>query len=157
MFEDTAATLGLLIAVLGLLCYQITGNPLFDAVASIAIGVVLILTAVWLAWESKGLLIGESASPAVRAAIKDILNADERIEVINEVVTLHMGPDFIVVTLSADFIDDMTSEEVEAAVTELNASIKRVDPRIRRVFLEAEKHGEHARARADVLPTSTTP
>ena len=143
VFEDSAATLGLIIAMLGLVMYQITGNPIFDAVASIAIGVVLILTAIWLAMESKGLLIGESASPAIRADIRRVLDQDERIIEVNEVATLHMGPDFIVVTLSADFVDGISADAVEDAVTELNGIIKQIDPRIQRVFLEAEKHENH--------------
>ena len=138
VFEDTAATLGLLIAMFGLVMYQITGNPIFDAVASISIGVVLILTAVWLAWESKGLLIGESASSETRAAIEQILDADARIMATNEIATLHMGPEFIVVTLSADFSDDLSSADVEATVTEISVAIRALDSRIKRVFLEAE-------------------
>ena len=146
VFEDTAATLGLAIAVFGLLMYQLTGNAVFDALASIAIGVVLILTAIWLAVESKNLLIGESASPRIRTEISRILDADERIFATNEVATLHMGPEYIVAALSADFIDGIAAADVESAVTELNARIKQVDPRIKRVFLEAERHGNHVRA-----------
>ena len=143
VFEDTAATLGLLIAMLGLVLYQLTGNPTFDAMASIAIGVVLILTAIWLAWESKNLLIGESASPEVRAQIADIMAADPRTVATNEIATLHMGPDFIVVTISADFEDAMSAGDLESAVTELNQAIKTLDARIKRVFIEAERHGNH--------------
>jgi len=145
VFEDTAASLGLIIAMLGLVLYQITGNPIFDALASIAIGVVLFLTAIWLAVESKSLLIGESASPKVTAEIRRILAADERLLEINEIATLHMGPEFIVVTLSADFVDTLSAGEVESAVTELNGQIKAVDSRIQRVFLEAEKRIDHER------------
>jgi len=143
VFEDTAATLGLVIAMLGLVMYQLTGNSIFDAIASIAIGVVLIITAFWLAVESKGLLIGESASAQVRRQIDDILNQDHRIIVLNEVATLHMGPEFIVVTVSADFIDALSAGEVESAVTELSDSIKALDARIKRVFIEAERHSDH--------------
>ena len=143
VFEDTAATLGLLIAMLGLVMYQLTGNPIFDAVASIAIGVVLILTAMWLAIESKSLLIGEAASPEVRDGIDVVLQADARILQVNEVATLHMGPDFIVVVVSVDFIDEMDSSGVESAVTRLNGQIKSIDSRIGRVFIEAERSGRH--------------
>jgi cation diffusion facilitator family transporter len=143
VFEDSAATLGLAIAILGLIMYQLTGNVVFDALASIAIGVVLILTAVWLAMESKSLLIGESASPYIHAEIRKILNGDPRIRQINEVATLHMGPESIVVTLSADFVTGISSDAVQTAVTEINAQVKNIDPRIQRVFLEAERHDNH--------------
>jgi len=143
VFEDTAALLGLLLALLGLVLYQITGNPVFDALASISIGVVLVLTAILLAIESKNLLIGESAEPKIVAAIREMLNSDDRILGVNEVATLHMGPDFIVVTVSADFVDAIPAAQLEKSVTELNARIKGIDPRIQRVFIEAERREDH--------------
>ena len=136
VFEDTAAMLGLLIALLGLVMYQLTGDAIYDAVASIAIGVVLILTALWLAVESKSLLIGEAASPAVRAAVRGVVEGDQRVVALNELATLHMGPDYIVVVLSADFVDALGSADVEQATAELNRQIKALDQRIRRVFIE---------------------
>ena len=147
VFEDSAAMLGLLIALVGVAAYQLTGNALFDAMASIAIGIVLILTACWLAFESKGLLIGESASPGVRRTIRDPLDEDGRVAAVNEVATLHMGPDFIVVTISADFISDLSADGVESAVSELNRKIKATDSRIKRVFIEAERSDMHGRDR----------
>ena len=147
VFEDSAAMLGLLIALVGVAAYQLTGNALFDAMASIAIGIVLILTACWLAFESKGLLIGESASPGVRRTIRDLLDEDGRVAAVNEVATLHMGPDFIVVTISADFISDLSADGVESAVSELNRKIKATDSRIKRVFIEAERSDMHGRDR----------
>ena len=143
VFEDSAALVGLLIALLGIFLYQLTGNPVFDALASICIGVVLILTALLLAVESKSLLIGESADPKIVAAIQAILCDDKRVLSVNEVATLHMGPDFIVVTVSVDFIDALSSSHLETAVSELNRRIKGIDSRIRRVFIEAERGDDH--------------
>jgi cation diffusion facilitator family transporter len=143
VFEDSAALLGLLIALAGIAVYQLTGNSVFDAIASIAIGVVLVLTAVALAVESKSLLIGESAEPMIVAAIRKLLIGDERILTVNEVATLHMGPEFIVATISVDFVDSLTAEHVEAAVTELTRFVKSVDSRIQRVFIEAERSEDH--------------
>lgn len=146
VFEDSAALLGLLIALIGLVLFQLTGNMIFDALASIAIGIVLILTAFWLAKESKGLLIGESANADVRNAIHELLVKEQRIDDINEIVTLHMGPNFVIATISVDFSSNLTADQVEAAVTEINAQIKQIDPRLRRVFIEAESVEHHARA-----------
>jgi len=143
VFEDSAALLGLLVALIGLVLYQLTGNPVYDAMASIGIGVVLILTALILAMESKSLLIGESADPAIVAKIRATLNMDERILTVNEVATLHMGPEFIVVTISVDFIDALSARKIEKAVTQLTRSIKAVDPRVKRVFIEAERQQDH--------------
>ena len=143
VFEDSAATLGLLIAAVGLAIAQATGNAMWDGVASIAIGVVLIFTAFYLARESMGLLVGESANRAVRQGIREIIAQDHRVAHINEVTSLHMGPEFILVTLSVDFADTLSANDVEAAVTDLNARVKKVDERVQRVFIEAEDHADH--------------
>lgn len=145
VFEDSAALLGLMVAVAGLVLYELTGDLVFDAAASIVIGVILGATAAWLAFEAKGLLIGESAAPEIVESIRAVVDADPRILVVNEVATLHMGPSHVIVTLSLDFVDGIDSSEVETAVTELNRSVKAVDPNIRRVFIEAERSGDHRR------------
>jgi len=133
----------LLIALFGLLLYQVTGNPLFDALASIGIGVVLVLTAMILAIESKSLLIGESADPEIVAGISAILEVDDRVLSVNEVATLHMGPEFIIVTISAAFIKTLPAGQIETAVTSFTRQIKATDPRIQRVFIEAESAENH--------------
>ncbi len=143
IFEDSAALLGLLIALLGIFLYQLTGNSVFDGLASISIGLVLILTALLLAIESKKLLIGESADPQIVEEMREILSQDERIHSVNEIATLHMGPEFIVATISADFIDALSAEHLEYSVTELTKKIKAIDSRIQRVFIEAEHREDH--------------
>ncbi len=144
VFEDSAALAGLVVALLGLFLYQLTGNALFDGLASMLIGIVLITVAWWLAVESKGLLIGEAASPEVQSAIERVLRVDERIGYVNEVTTLHMGPNAIVAMISVDFKDGIPSEDVEAAVTEVSQVIKAQDSAIRRVFIEVERVHDHA-------------
>jgi cation diffusion facilitator family transporter len=154
VFEDSAAMLGLVIALLATYLYQLTGNIVFDAGASICIGLILAATAAWLAYEAKGLLIGESAAPQTVAAINDLVAADDRVLAVNELITLHMGPSDIIVTLSVDFVDGIDSSVLEAAVTELNRTIKALDPNIRRVFIEAERSGDHLPSVA-VTPSNT--
>ena len=149
VFEDSAAMLGLLLALTGVALFHITGDPVYDAWASIGIGLVLALTAAWLAYESKGLLIGESASPEIVTAIRAVVEGDDRVLAVNEVATLHMGPSQVIVTLSLDFVDGIDSSVVEAAVTELNGAIKTIDPTIRRVFIEAERTQDHHALRPD--------
>jgi cation diffusion facilitator family transporter len=138
LFEDSAAMLGLVIAFFGVLLGHITGNPFYDGVASVLIGLILASTAVWLAYETKGLLIGESANKEVVQAIRRILSDHEPIEHVNEILTMHMGPEDILVNLSVDFIEGATAEEVEASVTQLDRHIKENLPQVKRVFIEAE-------------------
>lgn len=138
LFEDSAAILGLLSAGIGLLLWQLTGNPLFDGAASIVIGIILGLTAIWLAAETKGLLIGEPAHPNVVQGIRSIVTASPVVRQINEVATLHMGPEFILVTISVRFDPDATAERVQNEVAILNRRIKGQFPEIKRVFIEGE-------------------
>ncbi|MDX2495261.1 MAG: cation diffusion facilitator family transporter [Desulfuromusa sp.] len=139
LFEDSAAMLGLLVAFIGIGLTQLTGNPYFDGSASILIGFILIGTAIWLARETKGLLIGESAEPQIVQGIHEIVKENAIIEAVNEILTMHMGPDFILVTLSADFVDSASADAVEVQIAALDLQIKSRFPRVKRVFIEAEK------------------
>ena len=146
LFEDSAAMLGLLVAFVGIFLAEVTGNPYFDGGASVVIGLILGVTAAWLAFETHGLLIGESASTHVIRGIREIVTASPRINVVNEVLTVHMGPEFILVTLSVDFTDESLASEIEDAVAEVDRQIKERYPDVKRVFIEAEAMG---RARRD--------
>jgi cation diffusion facilitator family transporter len=148
LFEDSAAMLGLVVAMAGIGLYQLTGNPVYDGIASMLIGVILGVTAVWLAVETKGLLIGESASPQIVASIKDVVAHHDMICSVNEIATLHMGPESIVVTISLGFEKDLSAGDVESGVTEITRAIKGIDPAIKRVFVEAERRADHQRGRA---------
>ena len=153
LFEDSAAMLGLVVAMAGIALYQVTGNPIYDGIASKLIGVILGVTAVWLAYETKGLLIGESASPQIVARIKEVVAGHEMICSVNEIATLHMGPESVVVTISLDFRSDLSADDVESGVTAITLAIKAIDSGIRRVFVEAERRVDHERERATASDT----
>jgi cation diffusion facilitator family transporter len=138
LFEDSAAMLGLIVAAAGIFLSQITGNPIYDGIASIIIGLILAATAAWLAYETKSLLIGESANKEVIQGIRKIAQSHHHIQHVNEVLTLHMGPDFILLNLSVDFVNTASAGEVEKSIAGLNRDIKQADPRIKRIFVEAE-------------------
>lgn len=138
LFEDSAAMLGLVVAFIGVLLTQVTGILIFDGIASIVIGVILGGTAIWLAHETKGLLIGESADQEIVEAIQRMGDEMDSIERVKEVLTLHMGPQYILVTISADFNSALNSDEVESNTADLSAKIKQKFPRVKRVFIEAE-------------------
>ncbi len=138
LFEDSAAMLGLMVAFAGILASQLTGIYLFDGIASILIGLILAGTAIWLAYETKSLLIGESALPEVTDGIRNIIRSYPEIEKINEILTLHMGPDFILLTLSVDFKNNLTTGELESLIARMDATIKGSYPKVKRIFIEAE-------------------
>lgn len=139
LFEDSAAMAGLVVAFIGIALTQITGNLYFDGIASIIIGLILGATAVWLAYETKGLLIGEAAAPQVVQGIENLVRSHRTIKHINETLTMHMGPDNVLVNLSVDFVDAISSSEVESTVTRLDEQIKAAFPNVKRVFIEAER------------------
>jgi len=143
LFEDSAAMLGLVVALLATLLGQLTGSLYFDGIASIIIGLILGATAVWLAYETKGLLIGERASAEVIEGIREIINSVTDVKHVNEIATMHMGPDFVLANLSLDFVDDIPSQAVEHTITEITAQIKRQHPVVKRVFIEIESWRNH--------------
>ncbi len=143
LFEDSAAMLGLLVAFIGVALSQYTGILVFDSIASIIIGLILIGTAIWLAYETKGLLIGESANQSIIKDIRNILEATGSIEHVNEVLTMHMGPDYILANISVDFADDKSADEIETVIAKIDKLIKAENPQIKRIFIEAEKRSQN--------------
>ena len=143
LFEDTAAILGLLVALFANIISHQSGLFIFDAIASIIIGVILGGTAVWLAYETKGLLIGESANIHVVNGIRSITASFEEIDHINEVLTMHMGPDFILVNISVDFVDPISADNLEKVIQRLDETVKKQYPNVKRIFVEAEARKLH--------------
>ena len=137
LFEDSAAMLGLLVAFAGIGLAQWTGILYFDGLASIIIGLLLAATAVWLAYETKGLLIGESANRWIVEGVRELAAGAEFVEHVNEVLTMHVGPEYILVNISLDFRDDVPAGMVEQVVAALDRDIKASYVNVRRVFVEA--------------------
>ena len=138
LFEDSAAMLGLVVAFLGIWLSQTTGILYFDGIASVIIGLILGGTAIWLAYETKGLLIGESANTRIVEGIRALVQGSDGVEQLNEVLTMHMGPDFILVNLSVDFRDAIAAGDLEPLIAGLDTAIKQQFPTVKRVFIEAE-------------------
>ena len=146
LFEDTAALLGLIVAFVAIAAAEAFAMPALDGVGSIAIGAILAATAFFLAYESKELLIGEAARRSTVAGIRSIADDQAGILAINEVLTMHFGPEDVLANISLDFSDSLTSSDVEAAISELEDAIKKAFPEITRVFIEAQSISGHARS-----------
>jgi cation diffusion facilitator family transporter len=147
LMEDSAAMLGLFIAFIGIFLSDVLDMPMLDGVASILIGCILAGAAALLAFETKALLIGEAASPEVVSAVRRIAGAEESISRTNEILTMHVGPEDILVKLSVDFRDGVPSEAVEATISRMERQIKEAFPRVTRVFIEVQGWRAH---RADI-------
>lgn len=138
LFEDSAALLGLVVALIANILAHSTGLYVFDGVASVIIGLILGGTAIWLAYETKGLLIGERANIHVVDGIRQLAGNFDEINHINEVLTMHMGPDYILVNVSVNFVSSIPVGRLEQVIASLDRNIKEQYPRVRRVFIEAE-------------------
>ena len=144
MAEDSAACLGLLIAFAGVGLSWLTGNPVYDASASIGIGILLGVAAVLLAIEVKGLLLGEAADPRMTQAIREMVAEVPEIDHLNEIRSLHLGPHQVLLTLSIDFADDVPSQRIEAIVTRLDRRIRDRFEIVNSIFLEVQSREGHA-------------
>ena len=138
LFEDFAALLGLMVAGLAIYLGEVLNFPVLDGIASVIIGLILALTASLLAFECKGLLCGEAANDQIVAGIEDIVKGETDVLYINEILTMHLGPQDILLNISLDFKDAMSSGNVETTISELETSIKSKFPEIKRVFIEAQ-------------------
>jgi cation diffusion facilitator family transporter len=151
LFEDTAAMLGLVVAFVALALGEALEIAWLDAAASLVIGLILALTAALLAYESKGLLIGESAGRAITEAIRGRVLAHPGVEGVNELLTMHLAPRQVLLTLSLDFEDGLSAAEVEQVVADLEALIIETHPEVSRVFIEAQSWRTHIRRAAEVV------
>jgi cation diffusion facilitator family transporter len=135
LLENGAAMAGIVVAAIGLALSQLTGDPRFDGMASIVIGVILAITAFILAYESKALLIGEAADPELVAALKALVAARRGVTSVGDVLTVHSSPDQITAMLSVDFDDAISAREVEQMVREIEAEVAQRYPLVTRLYI----------------------
>ena len=146
LLEDSAALLGLVVAMVGVGLSQALDLPVLDGVASIAIGLILAATAAFLAREAQSLLTGEAVDPEVRADIRRIATGEPGVAGINEVLTMHFGPREVLVALSVEFADKLSATAVENTVSTIERRIRASHPEVSRVFVEAQSLPAHRAA-----------
>ncbi|MBE9061174.1 cation diffusion facilitator family transporter [cf. Phormidesmis sp. LEGE 11477] len=135
--EDSAALVGLLVAFTGVWLSETTGDPMYDAIASIAIGGLLTVVATALVAKTKGLLVGESASLETRESIRTIVRSDDAVSDSEAPITLHLGPKDIMLALNIEFRDELSADEIEAAVRRIEKTIRGTHTEVKRIFIEA--------------------
>jgi cation diffusion facilitator family transporter len=145
LFEDSAAMLGLMAALIGIFLAQTLGMPVLDGVASVVIGLILVVTASFLAYECQGLLTGEAVKPGIRRNLHAIAAEADGVLGVNELLTMHFGPQNVLVALSLDFRDELPAGHVERTVTAIERKMKAAHPEVKRIFVEAQRRAEHER------------
>lgn len=142
VFEDSAAVAGVLIAAAGLGLTLITGSPVFDGAASVAIGLLLATVAFALGRDTKGLLIGEAALPEEREAIERAVCGHSGVDELLELMTMAMGPESLLVAVRLDVAPELDSDAVEALATDLEHAIRDAVPEVDHVFIDPTHHDE---------------
>ena len=135
LLENGAAIAGIIAAAIGLLASQITGDPFFDGAASVVIGIILGFTAALLAYESKGLLIGEAADPELVRNLRDLACTMPGVVGVGYVLTSHSSPDQITVMMNVDFDDAILARQVEQVVCRIEQEAQERWPHVRRLFV----------------------
>ncbi len=138
LLEDVAALAGLVFAMLGVGLTVITGDGTWDAIGTLAIGVLLILVAIVLGIETKSLLIGEGARPADVVAIRDAINAHPQVEALIHLKTLYLGPDELLVAAKVAFSPKTRLVDIARIINDVEATIRAKVPVARTIFLEPD-------------------
>jgi cation diffusion facilitator family transporter len=138
VFEDSAALAGLAIAFLGIFLGHLLDNVYLDGIASVGIGVLLASVAIWLAVETKGLLVGERADPALVHEIERIALDDESVAAVGSALTMHLGPNEILLNLGIEWAPGTAADEIHASIHRIEERITAKYPEVTRIYLEVE-------------------
>jgi cation diffusion facilitator family transporter len=149
VFEDSAAVIGVVLAMVGITLDHVTGAHVFDAIASISIGVLLALVAIALGRDVKGLLIGEAALPEEREKLCSVLEGHEGVDEVVELLTMAIGPNALLVAARLDLSDGLDSDQIERLAGQIDEELREAVPEVREVFLDPTARGDRAGAAED--------
>ncbi len=134
--EDGAAVVGVLLAMAGMALHLVTGQVMWEAAASLAIGLLLVFIACRLGREARDRLIGESVDPWLSARMRELLSAQPEIDNVADLLTMRLGPDSTLVAARVDLAPGLDSEEIELICMRIKRSIRSVWPEVDHVFLD---------------------
>ncbi len=153
LLEDIGAQVGLILALGGIAMAEVTGDARWDAVGSISIGVLLIVIAVVLMIEMKGLLIGEAAGRDARASIVGAIETSDGVDRLIHMRTQHIGPDEILVTAKIEYSSAMSFDDVVGAIDVTEDNIRAAVPEATIIYLEPDLHrSDHPDDQTDDQP-----
>src|SRR4051794_29116164 len=136
LFEDSAALIGLALATAGIALNEFTGFTFWDPAASVLIGLLLVGVAFWMGRDSRHLLIGSAALPEERDAIERTIEEYDEVESVEELLTLVLGPNAVMVAARIDLRDDVDAERIERTSSEIDKRLREVVPDVTEVFLD---------------------
>jgi divalent metal cation (Fe/Co/Zn/Cd) transporter len=146
LYEDAAALTGLVIAAAGLLSLQVTGNEIFDGLASICIGLLLLFVAWELGNDSRRLLIGEALLSEDQRCICEIMLSFPEVTDIFRLLTMHLGPDSMLVNAEIHVVDGIDTDGIEELLERVSKEIRREVPKVTQTFIEPHPAGREGRS-----------
>ncbi|QCC46711.1 cation diffusion facilitator family transporter [Halobellus limi] len=136
--EDTIALLGAALALVGILLSKATGNEVYDAVAALLIGFMLMGFALALAWENKRLILGESLPADVEADLRDVVTGTPRVVHLDTFRTVYVGPQTVLVTMDVSFDPQTEAGDIDGIISDIEDRLLKTDDRIQHVYVEPE-------------------
>jgi divalent metal cation (Fe/Co/Zn/Cd) transporter len=146
LFEDTAAVAGVVLALVGVGLSQVTGNPAWDGVASLAIAALLAGVALGLGHQTYELLIGQAARQEEREAIEEVVARRADVEAVVSLFTMVLAPEQLLVAVHVDVADHLSGDDVERLTGEIEDDLRREVPSVAHVFLDPSPRGARAAA-----------
>lgn len=140
--EDATAMAGLVLALLAVTASGWTGQTFWDPLGSVVIGVLLCAVALLIAWVTHSLLIGESATVEDRSRVRDLTERVAGVERVTQLLTMHLGPDVVVLAMKVAFRQTLTVKELEDVTDRIEATIRSAMPQMRKIFVEADSRGD---------------
>lgn len=138
VIEDSAALIGLALALASVMLGQVTGWPYWDGIGSVSIGLLLVGVSMFFAVECKALLVGEGLGAANLRRISDILSGDPAVARHGRPLSLYFGPNEVLVNLEVNFLDELNADGIEQAIDRIERAIKAAIPKVNRIYVEAE-------------------
>ena len=152
LFEDSAAVIGLLLAAGGLALQQLTGSPVWDGAASIAIGGLLVVVAVRLGLDSRELLVGKAADPAELELIRDEIERTPGVDALLDLRTMHLGPDRLIIAARVALADDISADGAEDLADDIDRRLAERLPQVPHVFVDPTQAPARARTPPALAP-----
>ena len=142
LLEDVSALIGLTVAIVAVGLSALTGSGVWDAAGSIVIGALLMVVAFLIARDTHSLLIGERATPEMERAAQRIAGGDGRRRRVTQLLTMHLGPDFIVLAMKIAFAPDMAVARAEEVINEIERRIRGAEPALKKIVIEPDSRGD---------------
>ena len=142
LYEDAAALAGLAIAAAGLLLTQLTGNHVYDGIASIGVGVILGFVAFELGADSRALLLGEAVPPEDEERLREIMTSFEEVTDVLRLLTMHLGPDAVLVNTEIHVVDGLETDQIEELLERITQRMREEMPEVAQTFIELHPPGK---------------